>query len=138
MKSYTLATTLALIVGWVAALLFHSLFSILIFGGLKGGDFTVVAFWSFLFLMLANGLFIQVPERFIGRLCRRISRLKFILISIFYALVCFTLLIGWLWIQAIYNDGNRTFGIVVYAEAVIIGLGFGICFPRLWKYATPS
>ena len=138
MKSYTLATTLALMVGWVAALLFHVLMSILVFGSLKSGDFTIVAFWSFLFAMLANGIFVQIPERFISRLCRRISRLKFVLISIFYALACFTLLIGWLWIQSIYNDGNRTFGIVVYVEAAIIGLGFGICFPRLWKYATTS
>ena len=138
MKSYALASTLALIIGWIAALLFHSVFSISVYGSLRGGDLGIIIFWSFIFMMLANGFFIQLPQSAISRFCRRTSRSNFILTSVLYAVACFTILIGWLWIQAIYNGSNRSFGIVVYSEAAIIGLGFGFFFPRFWKYATPS
>jgi hypothetical protein len=138
MKRYALASTLALIIGWIAAILFHSIFSISVYGSLRGGDLGIIIVWSFIFMMLSNGFFVQLPHSTISHFCRRSSRRKFLLASVLYALTCFTILIGWLWIQAIYNDANRAFGLAVYAEAAIIGLGFGFFFPRFWKFATPS
>ncbi|WP_169515157.1 hypothetical protein [Hymenobacter norwichensis] len=130
MKSYTLASTLALLVGWGVAMLFHSFFSLATGGNLKSADTIVVAFWSFLFTMLANGLFIQCPEKYISRYCRSHSRITFLFFSIAYAVIAFTIIIGWLFLSTDFW--------VVYIDAALIGLGYGICFPRFWKHSIPN
>ena len=127
--TYTAASTLSLIIAWFVALTWHGGYSYLNYGSLKDRDTIVVAFWSFLFVMLANGLFIQWPERFISRFCRSTSRLNFLLASVIYGIAVFTLLIGWLFLTTDF--------LIVYVDAAIIGLVFGFCFPRLWKFAKP-
>lgn len=134
MKSYSFASTISLLIGWVAAISVHCALSILIFGNLRGGDSWVMAFYSFFFLILANLLFIQWPKRLIINFYLRNSIIKFIMISIIYSLLTFTLLIGWLFVMMILIGNN--FGILGYVNAAIIGLGFGVCFPKIWKAPT--
>jgi hypothetical protein len=129
MKSYPLASTLALLAGWSIAILFHGLFSLVTGGSLRSADTTVVAFWSFFFMMLANGFFVQWPEKYISQYCRSHSRIIFLVTAVAYTLTTFTVLIGWLFLSTNFW--------IVYIDAALIGLGYGFCFPRFWKHSFP-
>jgi membrane associated rhomboid family serine protease len=117
MKRYTLASTVSLIAGWLVAMLYHA--------GSGAGDTAAVASSSFLFLMLANGLFIQWPERYITRFCKKTRLLPFAIISSLYALAVFTLLIGWLFLKTTFY--------IVFSDAAIIGFTAGLLFHILHR-----
>jgi len=129
-KSYLRASTFALLLAWAAAIIIHGIRSLLAFGNLKGYDTVVIAFWSFTFMMLANGLFIQWPEKFISNFCRSNNYSTFVLASTAYAIIAFLLMIGWLFFL------SGAF-LIVFDDALIIGLVFGLLFPGIWAYAKP-
>jgi len=137
MKSYTLASTLALGVGWGVAMIYNSAVSLWSPDDFRSYDLGIVAFYSFLFVMIANGLFIQWPEKFISRFCRSSNQLTVLTASIIYAIVAFMALFGWLFFA--FNLGIVFSGFwILFNDAVIIGLAFGLCFPRFWKHITPQ
>ncbi|EMR02616.1 hypothetical protein [Cesiribacter andamanensis] len=128
MKSYTYLTLAAMLISWAAGLGGHALLSIPLYGSVAGGDTQMVAFWSAPFMLLAWGLFILLPEKWILKVYRKRSRWGFVLFTTGYALLTFTLLIGWIFLQS----GNFW---IVYADAAVIGGVFGLAFRLLVRWS---
>lgn len=97
------------------------MWSIREYGSVEDGDTDIIAFWSLIFILLAYGLFIQIPKKWVVRAVDKYNFLVFILISTVYALTAFTLLIGWLFLI-----GNTFLG--VFLDAATVGMIFGITF----------
>jgi hypothetical protein len=111
--------------GWMALIVSHASFSRLYYGDVASGDLDVVAFWATLFLLIYNALFIQLPSKWITRISHRLSFPQFVLASTLYALVGFTILIGWAFISSDF--------LVVFFDAAVFGLVQGaVCY----KYLT--
>jgi hypothetical protein len=127
MKRYTRLTLLALGMSWAAGLGGHALLSIPLYGSAKGGDTQLIAFWSAPFMLLAWGLFIRLPEKWIINVYRGSSLWGFVLFTTGYALLAFTLLIGWLFLQ------SRSFWIV-FVDTALIGAVFGLSFRLLVRW----
>jgi hypothetical protein len=127
MNGYTYLTLQALGISWVAGLVGHALLSIPLYGSPKGGDTQLIAFWSAFFMLLAWGLFFRLPEKWIINVYRKSSLWGFTLFTTAYALLSFTLLIGWLFLES----GNF---LIVFADAALIGGVFGLSFCLLVRW----
>lgn len=128
MRRYSLLTLLALLVSWAAGLGTHALLSLLLYGSTDGGDTQPMAFWSAFFLLIAWGLFIQLPEKQLSKLYSTTTLARFVLFTTLYALFCFSLLIGWIFLW------HRSF-LIVYLDAAMIGCVFGLSLRGLAKWS---
>lgn len=128
MRNYTYLTLMALLISWVAGLGTHALLSIPLYGSIKGGDTQMIAIWSPLFMLIAWGLFILLPEKQLLKVYRKSAIWGFAAFTTAYALLCFTLLIGWIFLE------NGSF-LIVYADAGVIGFAFGLSFCLLTRWS---
>ena len=126
MKHFKKISFLALTLGWIGQIISHIIWSNLEYGSASGGDIGVVISWSSFFLLIFYAFFILLPRKQITNLSERIGILKFTLLSGLYALIGFTILIGWLFL----TSGNF---LGVYIDAFICGLIFGLTFHWIWN-----
>ena len=94
MKNFKKISFFALVLGWIGQIITHIIWSNLRYENASGGDIGVVIFWSSFFLLIYYGLFILIPSKKITKLSEKIRILYFTLLSGFYALIGFTILIG--------------------------------------------
>src|SRR5690606_4819092 len=78
------------------------------------------------FLLIYYGLFILIPSKRIVNLSEKIGVLNFTLLSGLYAIIGFTILIGWGFLIS-----NNFLG--VFLDAFICGLIFGLTFHLIWN-----
>ena len=128
MKSYPLITAIALLLAWVGGLGTHALISIKLYRNASAGDTQLIAFWILPFLLIAWAVFILLPKKLIIGIYNRSTPAGFICFTTLYALLSFTLLIGWLFLI------DWVF-LIVFADAAAIGLVFGFVFCQCWKRA---
>ncbi|RDC61870.1 hypothetical protein [Adhaeribacter pallidiroseus] len=121
LKNYSSHSLISLLLGWLVSLVTHSIWGFFKHGSLISSDTLTVGFWSFFFLLIAYGLFIQLPEKLITKALYKYNLITFSICSTFYALTVFTLMIGW----AFFLYSNFY---VVFLDAGAIGLVFGLSF----------
>jgi hypothetical protein len=110
--------------GWLASFPAFLLFSFFLSGDFRAG----VLPWmlTLAVVMLANILFVQLPKKLILRTISRSSHFTFTVISAAYAVLAFTLLIGW-----VYADQPGTY-LLLSGCAVVIGSTAGFVFYKTY------
>lgn len=126
MKPFQKISFLALSLGWIGQIINHIIWSNLIYGNASSGDTGVVLFWSSFFLLIFYGLFILLPQKWIVQLANKIEIVPFTLLSGAYALLGFTVLIGWGFLMSGYFY-------IVFLDAFVCGLIFGLTFHYIWN-----
>ena len=126
MKHFKKISFLALVLGWIGQIITHIIWSNLRYDNASGGDTGVVIFWSSFFLLIYYGLFILLPRKRIAKLAENIEILNYTLLSGIYALIGFTILIGWGFLIS-----SNFLG--VFIDAFACGLIFGLTFHYLWN-----
>ncbi len=126
MKNFKKISFFALVLGWIGQIITHIVWSNLRYDSASGGDTGVVIFWSSFFLLIYYGLFILIPSKRIAKLSENIGILNFSLLSGVYALIGFTILIGWGFLMS-----NNFLG--VFIDALVYGLIFGLTFHLIWN-----
>ncbi|OMP32855.1 hypothetical protein BKM32_00670 [Mangrovimonas sp. DI 80] len=112
--------------GWIGQIITHIIWSNLRYGNASSGDTGVVIFWSSFFLLIYYSLFILLPGKRIIKLSENNGILIFTILSGVYALIGFTILIGWVFLIS-----NNFLG--VFIDASICGVIFGLTFHLIWN-----
>lgn len=126
MKHYKKTSFFALSLGWIGQIISHIIWSNLKYGNASGGDIGVIIFWSSFFLLIFYGIFILLPGKWIVQLAEKIGISLFTLLSGVYALLGFTVLIGWGFLMSGNFNG-------VFLDALVCGLIFGLTFHLIWN-----
>ena len=129
MKNYLSKSFLSLVIGYIFLAITHIVWSIIEYGDAESGDIGVVLFWSCFFLIIYYLLFLILPRKLILKLKSRISGSLFILLSGIYAIIGFTILIGWAFLMS----GNF---LGVFLDAFVFGITYGICFENFTQLKT--
>ena len=124
MKNFKKISFLSLTFGWIGLIITHIIWSNLRYDDASGGDTGVILFWASIFLLIFYGLFILIPRKKIVKLTEKLNPILFTIISGFYALIGFIILIGWLFFMSDFTG--------VFLDAFVCGLIFGISFHTLW------
>ncbi|PQJ16662.1 hypothetical protein [Aureicoccus marinus] len=126
MKNFKKISFFALVLGWIGQIITHIILSNLVANNAAGGETGMVIYWSSFFILIYYGLFILIPSKRIAGLSENIGILGFTLLSAIYAVIGFTILIGWLFLVSwIWFE--------VFLDAFICGLIFGLTFHLLWN-----
>ena len=126
MKNFKKTSFLSLTFGWIGLIITHIIWSNLIYENASVGDTGVVLFWASFFLLIYYGLFILIPQKRIVKLTEKLTLTSFTLLSGIYALIGFTILIGWGFLMS-----DNFYG--VFLDAFVCGLIFGLTFHLIWN-----
>ena len=126
MKNFKKTSFLSLTLGWIGLIITHIIWSNLRYENASGGDTGVVLFWASFFLLIFYGLFILIPQKRIVKLTEKLTLTSFTLLSGIYALIGFTILIGWGFLMS-----DNFYG--VFLDAFVYGLIFGLTFHLIWN-----
>ncbi len=126
MKNFKKTSFLSLTLGWIGLIITHVIWSNLRYENASGGDTGVILFWDSFFLLIFYGLFILIPQKRIVKLTEKLTLTSFTLLSGIYAILGFTILIGWGFLMSGNFDG-------VFLDAFVCGLIFGLSFHLIWN-----
>jgi len=125
-KNYKKISFLSLTLGWIGLIITHIIWSKIRYENASAGDTGVIIFWSSFFLLVFYGLFIILPRKRIAKLAENIGIVQFTLLFGVYALIGFTILIGWGFLM------SNNF-LEVFIDAFVCGLIFGLTFHYIWN-----
>ena len=128
MKSYFLASACAFIAGWFAQTIAFAIYLIVgssVFRTATNFFSGAVAFW--MFSLVANLLFIQLPRTYIKKLFFKTNTILFSSLLAVYGLAIFGLTLGLL------TRSSMGETIPLYTASLINGFVFGLTFHSLWK-----
>lgn len=126
MKNFKKTSFLSLTLGWIGLIITHIIRSNLRYDNASSGDIGVVLFWASFFLLIFYGLFILIPQKKIVKLTEKLNLSLFTFLSGIYALIGFTILIGWGFLIAEHFYE-------VFLDAFVCGLIFGLTFHLIWN-----
>lgn len=124
-RTISLISFISISIAWTLGFTSISIIDVITLG--ETDDLGVVIFWSAFFVLIAWVLAIRLPLFKINPSSLLFSRIVFPFISLFYANITFTLLIGWAFI------GIGGWSLSLWIMASIIGLVFGICYSQFMK-----
>ncbi len=123
MKNYIQKTLIAHFFGYLALILTHILWSLIIYKSAAGGDTGVIIFWAGIFLTIFYCFFVLIPRKSIERFSSTLKYYTFAFGFAIYSLIGFIILIGWIFLNSYF--------IGVFFDAFFYGLIFGFTYHKI-------